>query len=110
MATRRAMPLVTGLFLAGLAMGFAADRAQAQCFGFYPAPAYVVPAPVYVAPAPVYYVAPATSYYYYPSYYPNYYPSYRYLHYPVYAPVYYSRPYYVSRGGWGFNFGFSYRH
>ena len=54
---------VSGLMVAGLALGVSADRAEAQYFFapapvVYSAPVYVAPAPVYMAPRPVYYAPP----------------------------------------------------
>jgi hypothetical protein len=56
MKAHKSLTMLGSLALAGLAMGMAADRAEAQCYTtsyVVGSPVYVTPAPVYVAPAPV---------------------------------------------------------
>lgn len=71
MPARKNSMLLIAAMLATLALGTAAQRADAQVYYYAPAPVYVAPAPVvytapvYVAPAPVVYTAPV---YYYPGY------------------------------------------
>ncbi len=107
MCFSRTAVVIVSVAAALLAFGYAPSSAKAQCYspGYYSygcsyAPVYYsYAAPVAYAPAPVVYAAPPVVYAP-PVYYPR----------PCYPAYSYGYPACYGRGGWGFSFGFGYRH